>query len=278
MVSTDQGKRKYKVAIIQLDTRSDKTANLEMISQFLDEAAAQGSDLVSLPEVFNVIPQERVIQSEPLDGPSVSLIRDKAKQHGYMVHGGSLLIDNPGELPLNTSLLIDSDGEILARYDKLHLYDVTLPDGSTRGESQRVYPGNQVVDVKTRLGHFGLTVCYDLRFPELYRLLALQGAEVLFIPANFMMLTGKDHWEVLLRARAIENGCYVIAAAQMGRKRDNEDSYGASMVVDPWGTVIAHSPNRTGVSVIEIDLDYVTQVRQMIPSLLNRRADVYHLE
>lgn len=269
-------KRRYRIAAIQMDTRADKDKNLADLAALIDQAAEQNVALISLPEVFNVIPQEGV-EAESIQGPTVELLQKKAMEHSVYIHGGSFLLSEDGEKPTNTTFLFNPQGEMIARYDKLHLYDVTLPDGSTRGESDRVTKGSQIVNVDTELGNLGLSICYDVRFPELYRLLTINGAKVLFIPANFMMLTGKDHWEVLLRTRAIENGCYVIAAAQMGRKKDNQDSFGASMIIDPWGTVVAKSPDRVGVIVAEIDLDYVDEVRAMIPNLDHRRSDVYSL-
>lgn len=153
---------------------------------------------------------------------------------------------------------------------------MTLPDGSSVRESDRKEPGKEIVTVQTELGHLGFAICYDMRFPELFRLMALQGAQIIFLPANFTMPTGKDHWEPILRARAIENGCYIIAPDQTGVK-EKFTAYGNSMVVDPWGTVIARASDKPGVILAEIDLDYLESVRQRNPSIHNRRTDLYEI-
>ena len=171
-------------------------------------------------------------------------------------------------------MIIDPEGEIIARYSKLHTFDVTLPDGSVQRESARIRPGGGITTVDTPLGTLGMSICYDIRFGEMYRLMALRGAQVIFTPANFTMPTGKDHWETILRTRAIENGVYIVAADQIGKKSEFT-AYGNSMVVDPWGTVIARAPDRPGILYAEIDLDWLDSVRSKIPSLKNRRTDIY---
>ena len=173
--------------------------------------------------------------------------------------------------------MIDPDGEIIAVYRKLHTFDITMPDGTAADESARIRPGSEIVTVDTALGRFGLSICYDIRFPELYRIMALEGAEVIFTPASFTMQTGKDHWETILRTRAIENGCYIVAADQYGQKA-RFMAYGNSMVVDPWGTVIARARDKMGIIYAEIDLDYVKEIRQKMPSLKNRRGDIYEVK
>ena len=173
-------------------------------------------------------------------------------------------------------MLISPEGKILATYSKLHMFDITLADGTPYRESDRVKPGDSIVTVETELGIFGMSICYDVRFPEIYRLMALRGAQVIFVPASFTMPTGKDHWEVLLRARAIENGCYIVAAGQIGQKPAYA-AYGNSLVADPWGTVIARSKDAPGITYAEIDLDYLEKIRKQIPSLENRRSDLYEV-
>lgn len=212
--------RRYGVAVVQLDTGSDKAGNLERVSRYIDEAAERGARLISLPEVMNFIGEPGDgAEAEPIPGPTAELLMEKARRHRVHIHGGSFAELNPeGGRPFNTTVMIDAHGAIVARYRKLHTFDVTLPDGTVCRESARVHPGNEIVTAETELGRLGFAVCYDIRFPELFRLLALEGAQVLFTPANFTLPTGKDHWEPLLRARAIENGCYVVAAAQIGRK------------------------------------------------------------
>ena len=173
--------------------------------------------------------------------------------------------------------MINPQGEIIAKYHKLHTFDVTLPDGTVCDESARIHPGDEIVTVDTELGKLGFAICYDIRFPELFRIMALEGAQVIFTPASFTMPTGKDHWEPILRTRAIENGLYIVAAGQIGKKA-RFAAYGNSMVVDPWGTVISRAKDQPGITYGEIDLDYLDKIRQQIPSLKNRRADVYTLE
>ncbi|MDR1978480.1 MAG: carbon-nitrogen hydrolase family protein [Synergistaceae bacterium] len=269
---------KYTVALIQVDSQNDKAKNMKEIADFIDEAAAKGARLVSLPEVMNYIgdPEkgEKELE-ETVPGYSTEILMQKAKEHRLYVHGGSFTEKNPqGKRHYNTSVMIDDKGEIIATYRKLHAFDVTLPDGTVCNESARISPGEKIVTVDTELGKLGFSICYDIRFPELFRLMALEGARVFFTPANFTMPTGKDHWEPILRTRAIENGCYVVAAAQIGKK-PQFTAYGNSMVVDPWGTVIARAKNETGVTCAEIDLDFQERIRAQIPSLKNRRADVY---
>lgn len=270
--------RRYGVAVVQLNTNNDKAGNLEQIARYIDEAAEKGARLISLPEVMNFIgePGEGA-EPESIPGPTTELLMEKARRHGVHIHSGSFAEINPeGGRYFNTSVMIDARGTIVARYRKIHTFDVTLPDGTVCDESARVHPGDAIVTVETELGRLGFTICYDIRFPELFRLLALEGAQILFTPANFTLPTGKDHWEPILRTRAIENGCYVVAAAQIGRK-PRFVAYGGSMVIDPWGTVTARARETPGVTLAEIDLDFQEAIRAQIPSLKNRRPDVYEL-
>jgi predicted amidohydrolase len=272
--------RKYKVAVAQLDSQNDKAANLERISRLIDEAAAGGASLVSLPETMEFI-GERVREEdrpEAIPGPSTEMLKKKAVEHGLWIHGGSFAEINPEDKRYyNTSVVIGDKGEIVAKYRKIHTFDVTLPDGTVCDESAQVAPGREVVTADTPLGKLGFSICYDIRFPELFRLMALEGAQVIFTPANFTLPTGKDHWEAILRARAIENGCYIVAAAQIGKKR-NFVAYGGSMIIDPWGTVLTRAREEEGLAFAEIDLDYLDKIRERLPSLKNRRSDVYELK
>lgn len=268
--------QKFMVAVVQMDTQNDKQANWQQMAAFVDEAAAKGAQLVAFPEVVNILSEDPVY-AEPIPGPTTELLMRKAKEHHIWIHGGSISEVNPdGPRTYNTTVLINPDGEIAARYSKLHNFDMTLPDGSSVRESDRKEPGKEIVTVQTELGHLGFAICYDMRFPELFRLMALQGAQIIFLPANFTMPTGKDHWEPILRARAIENGCYIIAPDQTGVK-EKFTAYGNSMVVDPWGTVIARASDKPGVILAEIDLDYLESVRQRNPSIHNRRTDLYEI-
>lgn len=268
--------RKYTVAAVQMDTQNDKTANLVQMAQYIDQAVSNGAQLVAFPEVVNILSEEPEY-AEPIPGPTTEMLMGKAKEHHIWIHGGSISEVNPdGERTYNTTVLINPDGEIVARYSKLHNFDMILPDGSSVRESDRKEPGKEIVTVETELGHLGFAICYDMRFPELFRLMTLQGAQVIFLPANFTMPTGKDHWEPILRARAIENGCYLIAPNQIGQK-EKFVAYGNSMIIDPWGTVIARASDKTGIIYAEIDLDYLEHIRGKNPSVQNRRTDIYQL-
>jgi predicted amidohydrolase len=272
--------RKYLAGIIQLDSQNDKAKNLEQICAYIDEAAARGAKLVALPEVMNLVGDNIGPGGggESIPGYSTEILALKAKEHGIYVHCGSLKEEIPGGdgRGYNTTVMLDPRGQIIAQYRKLHTFDVTLTDGTVCNESARIKPGADIVTVQTELGTLGFSICYDIRFPELFRVLALKGAQVIFTPANFTLPTGKDHWEPILRTRAIENGCYILAPAQIGKKV-NFTAYGNSLVVDPWGTVIARSKDQPGVTIAEIDLDFLDKIRGQIPSLKNRRDDVYAL-
>jgi predicted amidohydrolase len=198
-----------------------------------------------------------------------------ASELGVYVLGGSILEGESGaERLFNTSTFFDPLGELVAVYRKIHLFDVKAPDREYL-ESKLVGPGHEIVTAKAGVAMLGLSVCYDLRFPELYRLLALRGAEILAVPAAFTLQTGKDHWELLLRARAVENQAYVVAPAQWGQKADGRWTYGRSMVVDPWGTVLATCPDRDGHALATLDLDYLDRFRAEFPALANRRPETY---
>ena len=268
--------RKYLMAVVQMDTRDNKDANLKAACGFIDEAAAKGAKFVSFPEVFNVIDDGQEAPELVPEGRTISLMAEKAREHGIWIHCGSIAEVNPdGDRKFNTTAVLDPTGKMVAKYRKLHTFDITLPDGSVAEESAKIKPGDKMVTVETEMGHLGLSICYDIRFPEMYRWMALQGAQILFTPANFRMATGKDHWEAILRARAIENTCYVVAAGQYGKKRGVSDSFGDSVIIDPWGTIVARAPERAGIAIGEIDLDYLDKVRANLPSLKNRRGDVY---
>lgn len=267
---------KYLVAAVQLDSQNDKQSNYQVISDYIDEAAKKGAALVAFPEVMNGLSEEREF-AETIPGPTIDLLAAKAREHHIWIHGGSISEIYPhGERTLNTSVLLNPQGQLVAKYSKLHNFDITLPDGTGVCESKKKEPGKQLVTLNTPLGKLGFAICYDLRFPELFRLMALDDVQIIFLPANFTMPTGKDHWEPLLRARAIENGCYIIAPNQIGKK-ESFTAYGNSMIIDPWGTVIARAADKPGVLLAEIDLDYLADVRQRIPSLQNRRTDLYQL-
>jgi predicted amidohydrolase len=264
----------FLVGAVQMTSTADRARNLDTALRLVSEAADLGAKLVGLPENFAFMgrDEDRIAGAETLEGPTLAAVRDLARRRGIFVLAGSIAekVDAPGKTA-NTSVLVGDDGSIVASYQKIHLFDVNIPDGARYAESETVQPGDRAVLAPTTLGRIGLTVCYDLRFPELYRQLAELGAEILCIPAAFTLFTGKDHWEVLLRARAVENLAYVIAPAQVGRHSANRITFGNAMVVDPWGVVLARCPDGEGVCVAPVRRDRLEQVRRELPSLKHRR-------
>lgn len=270
--------KKYRLGLIQMDTGPKLDDNLNRIEKMIAQAASEGARLVCLPETANIIPEKNLSHyAESPDGRTVSHLKALAVYFGLWIHGGSFLEKNPAGLPWNTSPLIDPAGRLVASYRKLHLFDVKVKGGPSVRESKHMAAGDRIVLSPTELGRFGLTVCYDLRFPELFRLMALSGAEVIFIPANFTSHTGRRHWESLLRARAIENACYVVAAGQCGRK-PRYQAYGHSLIISPDGEILGELGDEEAALTVEIDLDEVSKCRSEIPGLQNRREDIYHLE
>ena len=267
-----------RVACVQLTTRADKAANLEKTERLVAKAAASGADVVLLPEKWNAIGGVDTLHeaAETIeDGESVAAMRGWASRHGITLVGGSITEQREGREKLsNTSLVFDSDGELAAVYRKIHLFDVDVGGHSYR-ESEAEEPGEEPVVARLEGWPIGLTVCYDVRFPELYRILALGGAELVTVPAHFTLHTGRDHWHVLLRARAIENQLYVAAAAQVGETLPGKQSYGRSIVVDPWGIVLAQAVDEETVVAAELDRDRLREIRQKLPSLANRQAAAY---
>jgi predicted amidohydrolase len=267
-----------RVALVQLDADTDVAANIERATDLADRAAATGAELVALPEYLQYRGDDAGFRASarPIPGPHTEPFAEIARSRGCWVLAGSTAETAPDpERPYNTSVLLDPEGELVARYRKIHLFDVAVDAGPVDTESARVTAGEALV--MAPLGDdgavLGMTVCYDLRFPELYRSLALRGATIMSVPSAFTERTGRDHWEVLLRARAIENGAWVVAPAQVGGVRI--PAYGHAMVVDPWGTVVAQASDGVGIVSAEIDLDRVTAVRRQIPALANRRPDAY---
>jgi predicted amidohydrolase len=264
----------YLMGAVQMTSTGDRARNLATATRLLNEAADLGARLVGLPENFAFMgrDEERIATAEPLEGPTLGAIREVARARRIWIVAGSVAekVSQPGKTA-NTSVLIADDGAIAAAYRKIHLFDVNIPDGARYAESETVAPGDKVVLAPTPLGRIGLTICYDLRFPELYRQLSGLGAEVVFIPAAFTLFTGKDHWEVLIRARAIENLSYVVAPAQVGRHSANRLTFGNAMIVDPWGTVLARCPEGEGVCVARFDRARMERARQELPALKHRR-------
>lgn len=270
---------KFTVAVLQLDSQDDVQKNLDTVVSFIEEAAARGAKLITMPESMNYVGLDNASHAEEIPGgPTFQLMSEQAKKYGVWLHCGSIYEKNPNDpRPFNSTMVIDPQGNLAAKYHKIHPFDVVIPNGPVNRESERICPGNEIVTVDTgEVGHLGLSICYDMRFAEMYRIMALEGAQILLMPADFTMPTGKDHWETILRTRAIENGCYVIAPAQYGVKPKFQ-AYANSLVVDPWGNVIARASNHPQVITAEIDLDYLQQVRRQIFTLENRRPDVYSL-
>lgn len=267
------------VALVQLDATDDVDANLECAVALTEAAAAAGARFVALPEYLQFRGPDEGFRASarPIPGPFTDPFAAVARRHDVWVLLGSLAetSDDPAR-PYNTSVLVGPDGAIAATYRKIHLFDVAVDAGPVDTESARVTPGTAPVCADVDGMRVGLTICYDLRFPEVYRSLALAGAQVLTVPANFTERTGRDHWEVLLRARAIENGAYVLAPSQIGGP-PGSPAYGRSMVVDPWGTVIAQAADEVGIITARIETDRVAAVRRQIPVLANRRPEAYRL-
>jgi predicted amidohydrolase len=269
--------REIKVAAIQMSSTPHKQENLDTAEQLLSSAVSSGADLVALPELWSCHGLEEVYKgnAETVPGPTTEFLGALARELGVYILGGSILEGTPSSTKLhNTSTFFGPDGRMSAVYRKIHLFDVRAPDREYL-ESHTIVAGTEIVTAKAGAATVGLSVCYDVRFPELYRLLALRGAEVLAVPAAFTLQTGKDHWELLLRARAVENQAYVVAPAQWGRKADGRWTYGRSMIVDPWGTVLAQCPDRDGYALATLDLDYLDRFREEFPALRNRRPEAY---
>jgi deaminated glutathione amidase len=266
-----------RVAAIQLNSNDDVDRNLEVAERLVCDAAGSGAELAVLPEKWPALAPGDALRdlAEPLDGPIVSACRGWARSLGISLLAGSvpeLLAER--ERIANTSVLIDPEGEIDAVYRKIHMFDVEV-GGVVYTESEHEAPGDDVVTGHAGGLMVGMTVCYDLRFPELYRILALRGAGAITVPSAFTTATGRDHWEILLRARAIENQLFVIAANQFGTADPEFDSWGHSMVVDPWGRILAVADGGDGIAVADLDLAELERVREKLPSLAGRRPSTY---
>jgi predicted amidohydrolase len=265
---------KFLAAAVQMLASSDKGANLDEARRWIRSAASQGARVVALPEVFiwRGHKSEERKAAEPIPGPTSRELARLARELGIYLLGGSILEEIPGsEKAYNTSLLFGPEGSLVASYRKIHLFDVDLAEGVSVRESDTRAFGDAVVIAETELCRMGLTICYDLRFPELYRGLASQGAELIFVPSAFTAYTGKAHWEPLLRARAIENQVYVIAPGQFGKTTKSFETHGHSMIVDPWGKILGELADGPGIVTAEIDLDYLAKVRIKLPALNHRK-------
>jgi predicted amidohydrolase len=262
---------------VQLNSRADKAANVAAAAELVRRAAAAGARLIVLPETWTFKGSHAALSdmAEAIDGPSNTLLAGLAAELGVFVLAGSIYerTDRPDRFA-NASVLFDPDGAALAVYRKIHLFDAVAGDKAYR-ESDDLVAGDELVTAVLDGVVVGLTICYDLRFPELYRALAARGARIFLVPSAFTAATGRDHWEVLLRARAIENGCFVVAAGQWGVHGTDRQCYGHSLIVDPWGTVLAVAPDGVGLCEAELDLGVVDRVREQLPVLAHRRTGLY---
>jgi predicted amidohydrolase len=266
-----------RAAAVQLNSQDNKQRNLEVAERLVRDAARDGAELIGLPEKWNLLGGSATLLAgaEPLDGPSLSAARGWARELGVHLLAGSIAERVDGQERLfNTSLLIGPRGDDLAAYRKIHMFDVEV-GGIEYRESENEQGGDEIVTASLGDLELGLTVCYDLRFPELYRILAVRGARVITVPSAFTAPTGRAHWEVLLRARAIENQAFVIAPNQIGEAPPHYDSYGHSAIVDPWGAVLSMAPDEECFVAADLDLAEQDRVREKLPSLANRRPEAY---
>jgi len=263
------------IAALQMTSSTDVTANVAEASRLITVAAESGARLAVLPENFALMAGSRdqlLAAGEPWgDGPIQTAMSEAARAHGIWVVAGTIPVNAPESRVRAASIVYDDRGRAVARYDKIHLFDVVLRDGERHFESRVIEPGEDVVVVDTPVGSLGLSVCYDVRFPELYRRLLDRGAQIVSIPAAFTAFTGRAHWEPLIRARAIENLVYVVAAAQAGHHAKGRETWGHSMIVDPWGTVLAERTEGSGVVTAAVDLDRISELRSQLPSPDHRR-------
>lgn len=271
---------KYTIGVIQMDSQDNVDENLSKLVELIEEAVEKGAKLIAMPESVNYVGLDNAGNAEDIPGgKTFNLLSEQAKKHEVWLHCGSIYetSDDPNK-PYNTTMVINPQGELAAKYSKIHPFDVVIDNGPSVRESDRISPGNDMVTLETDdVGHLGFSICYDMRFSELYRLMALGGAQVLFAPSNFTLQTGKDHWKPLLQTRAIENSCYMVAPGQIGIK-PRFQAYGKSLIIDPWGNIIAMASDKTCVITAEIDLDHQANVKKQVFTLENRRTDMYSLE
>ncbi len=264
-----------RVAAVQMCSRDDLAANLQQAAELIDEAAAAGAGWIALPENFAYLRREGTPFpcAQGLDGEIVGFVKERARRHGAWILGGSFPERTEDERVHNTSFLVSPEGRVEAVYRKVHLFDVDLSDhgGGVFRESLTIAPGSDVVVAETPFGGIGLSICYDLRFPELYRALSERGVRFLTVPAAFARETGRDHWELLLRARAVECQAFVVAPAQWGEHSPDRSSHGRSLIIDPWGLVLACAPDRPCTIVAECDLGAQDRIRAALPVLSHRR-------
>ena len=264
-----------RIALYQARTGIDPEANARDLADAIGDAARGGAAMLFTPEMSGLLDRDRQRAAARLhaeaDDPVLAAVRESAARAGLWVHLGSLALKREDGRLANRGFVIDGEGAVRASYDKLHLFDVDLPTGESWRESASYAPGERAVVVETPVGRLGLSICYDLRFPDLYRALTDAGARVIAIPAAFTVPTGRAHWHVLMRARAIEAGVFVVAAAQSGRHEDGRETYGHSLVVGPWGEILLDMGDEAGIGMAEIDLARVDEVRGRLPAISHRR-------
>ena len=269
-----------RIALIQMNSDERKERNLDRAEELVREAARSGPDIVALPECFLFLASEKetLPTAECIPGPATDKLSNLSRELGFYILAGSMAEKTQDSCRYrNTSALLAPDGALKALYSKIHLFDIEIHGEVANKESSHVIPGDSPVIARTPIGNLGLSICYDLRFPELYRVLALGGAQIIFVPSAFATFTGKDHWEPLLRARAIENQVYVAAPAQCGWHQGKR-CYGNSMIVDPWGTVVARASDRESVIFADIDLEYLRQIRLQNQCLENIRSNIREIK
>ncbi|MGY6695870.1 MAG: carbon-nitrogen hydrolase family protein [Roseinatronobacter sp.] len=265
-----------RLGLAQMTSSNRHAANIATLQQLAQQSADSGVEMLALPEAAGLMNRDlqtarKAVVAEEAD-PFLAACRDVAREHGFWVQTGSTPVLDPLDGRFrNRGHLINPEGRIMARYDKIHLFDVDLPGEPPRRESDRYAPGTRAEIAQSPWGPVGMSVCYDLRFPHLYRNYAKLGATLLFVPSAFALSTGAAHWEVLLRARAIENGCFVIAAAQSGQHDDGRETWGHSLVVDPWGRVLCDMNKQPGLAIVDLDMTAVDAARRAVPSLQNER-------
>ncbi len=267
-----------KVAALQMASTNDVHKNVEMACNMIKEASQKGALLAVLPEEFATLgysaPQRKKLSEIFGEGPIQSKLQEAAKTNNIWVVVGSLVLKSKDENPYSSSLVINNKGEIVARYNKMHLFDVVVEGKEEYRESDNIKAGNDIVVVDSPVGKLGLSICYDVRFPELYRALMLKGAEVLLVPSAFTVQTGQAHWEILLRARAVENACYVIAPGECGHRHDNRPTYGHSLIINPWGKILASGNDSPGIIIADINKIEQQELRQQFPSIKHIRNDI----
>jgi deaminated glutathione amidase len=266
--------KSYLAAALQMTSVPDLQKNLAQAEELIDLAVRRGAELIGLPENFSFLGDEdaKMAEADAIAWESEKFLKTMAQRYQVTLLGGGYPVPAGNGKVYNTALMIDADGQEVKRYQKAHLFDVNVPDGNTYQESATVVPGNHLpsIYVSKDLGNIGISICYDVRFPELYRHLSQGGAELLFVPAAFTAYTGKDHWQVLLQARAIENTCYVIAPAQTGMHNSLRQSHGHAMIIDPWGTVLSDAGTEPGFAIAEVSPLRLEQVRRQMPALNHR--------